>query len=69
VPDGGDLVGRSFYERLVPGASLSLAARSVELRVSASLVFVDVLMGDDGAMGSEALPDPRGRTPGQPVGR
>ncbi len=95
------VVGRSFYERLVPGASLSLAwtastlhwlsrspgpvadhffvqlstdtgaqdryrarsaqdwldflaARSVELRVSASLVFVDVLM-HDGVMGSEAL--------------
>jgi hypothetical protein len=96
------VVGRSFYQRLLPGGSLSLAwtastlhwlsrspgpvtdhffvqmstdsdaqeryrdqsaqdwrdflaARSVELRVSASLVFVDVLMGDDGQMGSEAL--------------
>jgi hypothetical protein len=96
------VVGRSFYERLFPGASLSLAwtsstlhwlsrspgpvadhffvqmstdqdaqeryrtrsaqdwrdflaARSVELRVSASLVFVDVLTDEHGVMGAEAL--------------
>jgi len=32
-----------------------LAHRAVELRPTASLVFVDVLMGDDGVMGSEHL--------------
>ena len=96
------VVGRSFYERVVPAGALSLAwsssslhwlsaspgpvddhffvqmatdevateryrdrsrqdwldflsARSVELRPTASVVLVDVLMGDDGSMGAEPL--------------
>lgn len=58
APMSADQEARARYRtRSAQDWTRFLGHRAVELRPSGAIVFVDVLMGDDGTMGSEALFD------------